>query len=334
MRTFLTGVLVLLATPVFAGPFDEQAKKAHKVQGGPALAALFWAQTASCKGAADDFMRRQCEGVKEARGQVTSGQIYLIESDGGAISVGNFDKAKAGIPFTVRGCLACAQPVEFGADKRYVTTKGNTTVQGGALRGPEVYKGLYRVATDAQADRFLKTVVPRLETELLFKVPARADAWSEGGTRGYAVELVGVRVYDPCDGTIVHAQPAADKPAPDPAACAGEAVQPEKPKDDKPKDADKPKQPELPQRLSTSDIQNAMAPVRSEVNACFATYGVAGDEKVTLEITGDGALKSAKLTKDFIDTPTGECILRAVKKATFPKFKAASMTINFPFILR
>jgi len=176
-------------------------------------------------------------------------------------------------------------------------------------------------------------VFPRLRVEILFKLPPRVNPWTEGGARGYSAELVGVRVYDPCDGTVIHSVPASDKLEPDPTLCGGEAAVTEAPKPDKPK-VEKPKEPELPARLSPADIQSSMHKARAEANACFTTYGVAGDEKVVIEISGDGLVKSAKLTGDFDDTPTGECILRAVKKTTFPKFKAPSMTINFPFILR
>ena len=334
-RHVLTSLLFLLAFAprALAGPFDDQASKAQKVLDGTALAALFWAQTASCKHFTDDFYRRQCEGVKESRGQAASGQIYVMRADGPALSVGKYDKAKAAVAFTVRGCLACAEPVDVSGERRYVTTKGNTTIQGGQLRGPEIERGLFRASNDQTAKRFIEVVFPRLRTEVLFKVPTRVSPWTEGGARGYATELVGVRVYDPCDGTILHAKPASDKLPPDPTACTGEPAAAEAPKPEKPKE-EKPKEPELPNRLSTADIQNAMQKARAEANGCFATYGVAGDEKVVIDIVADGTVKSAKLTGDFVDTPTGECILRAVKKTTFPKFRSPSMTVNFPFILR
>jgi hypothetical protein len=330
MKAFVVAGIMLATTPAFAGPFDDLAAKAQKIQAGPALAALFWAQTASCKNAGDDFQRRQCEGVKDARGRTSAGMTFLIVPEG-AVTHGAWDKNKTGVGISVRGCLACKDPVDVGGERRYVTTKGNTSIQGGQLRGPEIHKGLYKAATAEAAERFTKVVFPRLVTELLFKVPARADAWTEGGARGYAVELVGVRVYDPCDGTVVHATPASDKLAPDPTACGNEPAKPKEP--EQPKEPDKPKEPALPQRLSPSDIQTAMQGPRIEVNACFATYGVAGNEKVVMEIGGDGVVKAAKLTGDFVDTPTGDCILKAVKKATFPRFKASSMTVNFPFIL-
>ena len=333
-RTVLLGTALLLwASRAHAGPFDDLAKKAQPVHDGAALAALFWAQTSSCKHASDDFLRRQCEGVKESRGKAAMGQTYLIRADGPAVSVGKYDKAKAAVAYTVRGCLACSQPVDIGGDKRYVTTRGNTTIQGGQVRGPELQRAQFRVNTDEAARRFTDVVFPRLRVDLLFKIPNKVAPWTEGGAHGYAAELVGVRVADPCEGTVLYSAPAADKLAPDPTLCGGEPPVAEAPKPEKPKE-DKPKEPELPARLSPADIQSAMQKARAEANACFATYGVAGDEKVVIEIGGDGLVKGAKLTGDFDDTPTGECILRAVKKTTFPKFKAPSMTINFPFILR
>ncbi len=55
---------------------------------------------------------------------------------------------------------------------------------------------------------------------------------------------------------------------------------------------------------------------------------------VALTIAGSGRVSNANVTGQFAGTPTGECVAKAVKKATFPRFKGAALSIVYPFALR
>jgi hypothetical protein len=55
---------------------------------------------------------------------------------------------------------------------------------------------------------------------------------------------------------------------------------------------------------------------------------------VALTIGNSGHVSSASVTGTFAGTPTGECVAKAVKSASFPRFKGAAQTINYPYMLR
>jgi hypothetical protein len=134
---------------------------------------------------------------------------------------------------------------------------------------------------------------------------------------------------------MLASSPAADNEKADKAACKGGMVTVV---EDKPKpepEPEKPKEPELPETLSTYHLKQAIqAQAVPAVNACFATYGVPGRADTIINISNDGTVSSVDLDGDFLDTPTGDCILAAVKSVTFPKFKRKSMSFPYPFILR
>jgi hypothetical protein len=343
-RFAIAGALLLgTAGTAFAqAKFEDVSAKATPVKDGAALGALFWAATVDCSKAEDDLQRRQCEGVRDARGSAAAGGLYIMDADG-AFVVGEWDDAKKGIPLAVKGCLACGTPVEVSGtgDRRFVVTKGGVSIKGGAVVGPDIHKATRVFRDKGRADGWKNIVAPRLRTQLVFKLPAKPDAWSEEGAKGYTAELVGFRVYDPCDGAMVCANPPSSNLAADKAACKGgmpsgtdiEGVE-DKPKP--PPVEDKPKEPELPDSLSNYQIKQAMqATAVPGINACYATYGVPGTANLKIEILNDGSVKDVDLgTSDFADTPTGDCIVKAIKKTAFPKFKRASMNIPWPVVLR
>lgn len=334
--TFACGLaaalLALAAAPASAGEFDSQLARAEQVRGADGLASLFWAQTAGCR-EGSDLDRRQCVAVKEARSRAVVEQLYVTHGDL-VVTVGDYDVAKGGMPWIVRACLACAEPAQIGGERRYVTGKGTVAIKGGALLGPELAKGVIRVPTEAAARRWREVALPRLEKQVLFRVPPKFAGWSQGTARGATVEVVGVRVFDPCDGVVVHASPPSDPLPGDPLRCEGGAsIEAEKPVE--PVEPVGPAGPVLPDKLSTAAIQTTIAPTRPEIMKCLEIYGIPGEARVTLDIVSDGTVKKVALRGEFEDTPTGECITKVVSSVTFPKFKSKSMTIrNVPFILR
>lgn len=338
MRKVLAAALVAVATLASgvarAEKFQELAANAVPVAGPEALAALFWAATVDCSKTEDDLLRRQCEGVKLSRADVTAGQTYIMDADPSAFYATDWDEAKKGMPIGLRGCLACDAAVEVGAERRFVTTRGNSTVVGGALKGPEVHKATRTFKDKKAADRWKDIVVPRIRTQVIFKVPARPEGWTNDGGRGFSVEMLAFRVYDPCDGAMICSDPPSAQEIADKAACKGGLASGTEIEETEPKIV-KPKEPPLPEALTTYQIKQAMtANAVPQVNACFATYGVPGRADLQVEIGNDGKVKEVQLTGDFEETPTGDCIIKAVKETEFPKFKRSSMTVPYPFILR
>jgi hypothetical protein len=90
----------------------------------------------------------------------------------------------------------------------------------------------------------------------------------------------------------------------------------------------------LPEELTPAQIKGGMAGAKAKVQACFDKYQVAGTAKVALTIAKNGKITSAKSVGQFAGTPTGDCVLAAVKGATFPRFKGKPLVITYPFLLR
>jgi predicted Zn finger-like uncharacterized protein len=91
---------------------------------------------------------------------------------------------------------------------------------------------------------------------------------------------------------------------------------------------------DLPDSLSKSDIVNGMGKVKGKVGECYGQFKVPGMANVTVTIGRNGHVSSASVSGSFAGTPTGACVERAVKTATFGQFKGSPQTINYPFMLR
>ncbi len=209
----------LLPAPARAdGSFDDQARKATEVASPEGLGALFWSQLAACK-ADDDFTRRQCEGVREARRARVAATTFLVTSDG-AVEPEPFNEKAMSIDVGVRACAAC-KGVELAGERRIIVGRGDLKVAGGRVRAASLHTGTRTFKTRAAGKEWSATVAPRLRADFLVRIPPRLETWSEGGATGYRVEVIGFRVVDPCRGEVLWSNPpAANVPAdPDAAAC-------------------------------------------------------------------------------------------------------------------
>ena len=333
----VAAVAAVLAT-ARADKFSDLTARATPLASATDVAGLFWSATVDCGKAGNDLERRQCEGIKGARAdQAQSGQ-YVVGGDSLSVTVGEWDAAKSGLPITVVGCIACGQPADVSGQKRFLTLKGDVKAEGEIVLGPVVHKTLRKFKSEADARKWKDAVAPRLRSQFVVKLPAKPVEWQAGATRGYAVELQGFRVWDPCDGAMVASDPLAGNEKADRAACKGgsaaelEAASAE---------AAKPAAPvaalvvdERPEKLSAQQVKKAMGGTQAAVVACFQQFGVPGKADFAIEIGGDGKVRKVELRGTFKDTPTGECMTAAVKNTEFPPFKAENMNINYPFILR
>ncbi len=91
----------------------------------------------------------------------------------------------------------------------------------------------------------------------------------------------------------------------------------------------------LPEQLNMNQIRGAMNKIKGRVQSCYDQYQVEGMAKVRFKISPTGKVVSPSIRGKFRGTDTGDCVMKAVKKATFPKFSGKPMTISsYPFLLQ
>jgi hypothetical protein len=182
---------------------------------------------------------------------------------------------------------------------------------------------------EKSAEKWRAKAVPRLKIELVFALPQGNPVWSRGGKDGLAVNVLGFRVIDPCDGGVVCSSGGASKQDPDKKACGtvDEGAADQAPPDQGPQQT-------IVDQLDPAIIRAALAPTIAKAQQCHDDYGVDGQTKIKITIGGDGTVLSFEQSGDFDDTPTGECIAKAVKATVFPKSKKKRTPISYPIVLR
>jgi len=313
-----------------AQSFDGVAQKARPVDGDRALGALFWSQEVTCGKAGGELEKRQCAAVRDARKQSIAGATYLAQAEPGSVSVGAFDGKTKSVSLTVRACLACAKPVDAGTTP-LVIIGGAPTPDHGKIVSAALTTAHVKVASPTVAKKFISEVAPRLRTEILFQLGKKPAKWKAGGASGYKVTVAGYRVVDPCTGAVYAASPKSGTVAPDKRACGD---QPAESKAEKRPEKAAPAAPELPRRLSSKQIRDALQPARDAARKCYEAFGIAGTARFKITISSDGAVIGLRQSGDFKGTPTGDCVAKAVKATVFPKSRKAQTSIDYPFILR
>lgn len=92
---------------------------------------------------------------------------------------------------------------------------------------------------------------------------------------------------------------------------------------------------DLPDQLNMNQIREAMNKVKGRVAACYDQFQVEGMANVGFTIKGSGKIGGVSIRGKFRGTDTGDCVVKAVKRARFPKFSGKPMTIkNYPFLLQ
>jgi hypothetical protein len=327
MRLPVLAALIALAVPAVAAadtnsPWDEAAKDATRIR---KLDRVVWALTATCE-QGDDLNQRQCRILRDAAAAKLRGKKVII-SVTGAVEIGAWDAAKKSTPITVRGCASC-DGIEVDGQKWYVVTnKAAPKISGDKVVAAALLETDKAFANDALSSGWKDSAGPRLRTELILTVPAdeKKAVWNRDGARGLAVEVLGYRVYDACDGSIVASEPDSQNGPSDRKTCGKDVA--------KPKGDTGPTEP-IYDELSKDQILASLRPAVDEAKACFDTYGVAGDAKVKITIGADGSILAEEQKGDFVGTDTGKCIDAAIKKAKFPKSKKPKTTISYPVTLR
>ncbi len=84
--------------------------------------------------------------------------------------------------------------------------------------------------------------------------------------------------------------------------------------------------------LSKSAVVAGMNSVKPKIGACYSEFKVPGMAMVNVVIGKSGKVTSATVTGKFAGTPTGSCVEKAVKSASFPP--SDGLQTPYPFQLR
>lgn len=299
------------------------------------LAPYLWAFRATCDQLDNDLARRQCLGLREARKQQVSEKTFLLRGDRRSLLAASFDPKRKGAQLKVYSCFACTGPIDAIGQPLYVVGQGEKTVFGTQILGPVVYATTNPFGSADEAARWKAEVAPRLRAEYVVRIPAEEPLWTSSGVQGLAVEILGFRVYDPCTGKMVLAEPKAKSVPRDESTCTGEALlalERARQEANAPKSGDT--GPTLPPRLTPNDVQTALEPATLAAQQCYAVYGVAGEARFRITIAGDGKVTELEQSGYFTDTPTGDCMEAAIRATVFPPTQKESTTVTYPFVLR
>jgi len=296
----------------------QSAQKLHRIEG------LVWAATSACD-AGDDVQQRQCRRVRDARFKELSLGTWLVEADADAFDVGAWNTAKRSVPISLTACIRCAG-VEIDGKTWYVTGGGGAAVphfEAGKLKAIALHDNARGFGDDATATMWSKAVAT-VRVEMLVKLPAKSR-WSVDGKNGLALDVVGYRVFTPCDGSVILSAPPSSSVEPDKRACAAPGAQPTV--------AEAEAGPQVEQ-LTASLIDGAMQPIVDAAWKCYGQFAVTGKAKLKITVTTEGGIGKYEQQGDFSNTPTGACIDKAMAKAHFPRVKKSKTTILFPITLR
>ena len=310
---------LLLLVPALAHADDTFEAKVVNAQRIHRIENVVWALTAACdKG--DDTEQRQCRKVRDARAAELAGATLFLDGDADAFDVGAWNAQKKSVPMTLAACVRCAGVEVDG--KSYILSGPGAHADGGKIKANLLLDNARPFDDEAAAQKWTKQLATA-KVQFVVKLPAKPKITVDGKP-GFQFDVVAYRVYTPCDGAIVIANPPSAAAEADKKQCPAAtavAAQPE---------AEKPKL----EALSTSMIRDAMQPAVDAAQKCFEQFGVTGTAKLKITIAGDGSLARYEQQGDFVKTPTGDCIDAAAKQLTFPRSRKAKTSITFPILLQ
>ncbi len=115
----------------------------------------------------------------------------------------------------------------------------------------------------------------------------------------------------------------------DPSACGRGSKKPASSK----KPAGGSSDPNLPEKLSSTDIKAGVAPLKAAAKSCGGKHGASRGTKVKVKLSiagATGSVTSAAAQAPHNGTPLGNCVAAALKKAKFKKFKKATLGAVYP----
>ena len=314
----IVALAVVVAVPA-AHADDSFEAKASGAQRIHRIERLVWALTAACD-AGDDTAQRQCRRVRDTRAAELATQTLLVDADADAFEAGEWSPAKKSVPLTLTACIRCLG-VELDGKTWFVVGAGVTPhFENNRLKVATLHDNARTFPDEVAAKSWIRAV-SNVHVELLVKIPAK-PRWSDSGRSGIVLDVIGYRVYTPCDGNILLSSPISGPAEADKKQCGPVTA-----------GAEDASQATEVEQLTASVIEQAMQPVVDAAHDCYSHFAVTGKAKLKITIQGDGTIGKYEQQGDFTNTNTGACIDRAVKKAKFPRSKKPKTTIMFPITL-
>lgn len=201
---------ILLVAAMGAVAHADDFASAQKVR----VDDLAWTLTASCE-TGDDVQQRQCRHVRDAGMKELAGKTLLVEAKA-EVELGAYSAAKKSVPLALAGCVDCAGVLVEG--KPLVITGGTPTFEGGKWKTGRQLDTARQFNSEDAAKQWI-AAVGKARVQLLVKVPEKVR-WTVAGKEGLGLDIVGYRVYLPCEGTIIASKPESQNVDPDKRACA------------------------------------------------------------------------------------------------------------------
>jgi hypothetical protein len=255
---------------------------------------------------------------------------WTIVDDPQVIAVSDFDAAIKGYHLSVAGCLACTHPVTLGRLKegRLLTLKAPDKEAESLRAAVEISRNSVGFDSLGEAKSWLAHSRPELRTQFVFQ-PGETE-WTFGTSRGYAMTLLGLRVFNRCTGEVLISRPPSTGLADMPGIDDG-CREDDRDGDGRPsgvRTADDGAQ------LSKEDVSRAMGAIRPEAFACFQKFKVSGRADLNFVVAGNGSVSAVRVSGAFSGTPTGLCLIEAAERARFPPSAHEQQRFSYPFFLR
>lgn len=320
------------AKPAVASPGTSPATFEAVIDGAVPvgdLGTLLTPFAGKCDGETRDLDRVRCQTTRAYLRRVIPHQsFWSMVDDPMALTVSEFDGSIKGYHLSIAGCLACVHPVTVGRQKeeRLVTLKAPDKGAGSLRAGVEL--GHNAVAFDnlGEAKSWLKESRNALRMQVVFQ--PNPTEWTYESDHGYALTMLGMRVFNRCTGEILVSRPPSTGEIELPGLDQGCR------QDSSSDDTDSTRAANLPPELSKSDIEQAMKIIRPQVFACFEKFKVPGMASFEFVVASNGSVNTVRLDGQFQGTPTGACLLEAAQNARFASFSHERQKFSYPFFLR
>jgi hypothetical protein len=304
--------------------FEAKATGAQRIR---RIDDLVWALTASCD-AGDDTQQRQCRKLRDTRAAELANATLIVDGDKGAFTVGAWSPQKKSVPLALNSCIRCGGISVDGKTWFVVGNKeGNPppTWKGPKLQTGSLHDNARTFTDEASAKAWAKSAA-RSSVQLIVKVSAKTKQTIEM-KNVLVLDVLGYRVYSPCDGSVVCASPrsgTAELDKTDKKACGTVASGTTR--------VGAPG--ETLEALTPALIAQTMKPVADTATQCGTKHGVHGQGKVRITVAADGSVVSTESSGAFANTKAGECIEAAVKQTAFPRSKREKTTFSYPIKLQ
>jgi hypothetical protein len=83
--------------------------------------------------------------------------------------------------------------------------------------------------------------------------------------------------------------------------------------------------------LSVDDFKRGMSAVAARAQACY--HGTQGTAQIKLTVASSGQVSKVSVTGQFAGTPEGQCVVNAVKAATFRPWDGGPQSLGYAYLL-